>query len=635
MSKRIEALKERVKELPNQPGVYLMKAHGEKVIYVGKAKDLRARTRSYFQDSKHISAKTVYLVGQIQNIDYIITRSEVEAYLLEASLIKKHRPRYNIRLKDDKSYPYIKLSAADAFPRFYLQRKVKADGGFYFGPYTSGLYVRETIKFLNQTFKIRDCSDGFMKTRKRPCLTHQIGRCPAPCVKLITESEYKIEVENALDFLKGRDKKVIKNLKAKMKEASTAERYEAAAKLRDSISAIQAVLEKQAVINDKTELNQDVIAYFGDERGTLVETLHIRAGRVIGSQAQFLPKLHASSPDEDPKEWLTSFINQYYSDNIVPDQIILPVDLTDDIYKLLRDVFKERKQTRATFIHALDREQKKLMDMTLKNAESHFGDHVNRQSNTNKLLEEIQAKLHLRALPLRMECYDISNFQGEESVASQVVFENGQPERDQYRRYKIKTVKGSNDFASMKEVLERRFKHTEYDDPQLVLIDGGKGQLNMALKALKEIGREEIQCVGIAKARSEGDFTDADITHSEERFFLPGRSNPVTFHRNSQALNILVAMRDEAHRFAITYHRKLRDDKFFQSRLDTIEGLGDKRKSALLKHFGTVEAIAAANIDEIAGVNGMNKKIAEVVKAELEVFETETSIADNAKSSRS
>lgn len=615
---RVDKLKARVKELPRQPGVYLMKAHGEKVIYVGKAKDLRARVRSYFQDSKHITAKTQYLVAQIQHIDYMITKTEVEAFLLEASLIKKYKPRYNIRLKDDKAYPYIKCSLTDDFPRFYLFRRVKPDGSIYFGPYTSGMYVRETIRFLNRTFHIRDCSDGFMKSRKRPCLTYQIGRCTAPCVKLVSKKEYEVDVENALDFLKGRDKKVVSELNKKMKQASVDERYEAAAKLRDSVSAVKAILEKQVVVSTKEDIDQDVIAYFADERGTLVETLHIRAGRVIGNRPQFIPKLNANSPDEDPREWLTSFINQYYSENVVPDQIIISHDLSDDIYKLMREVFRERKQKPAQFVHAHDREQKKLFEMALKNAESHFKDHVNKQTNMTRVLEEIQAKLHLRALPVRIECFDISNFQGDDSVASQVVFEDGQPKRDDYRKYKIRTVEGPNDFASMKEVLERRLRHTEYDDPQLIVIDGGKGQLKMALEALKELGREEIPCVGMAKARAEGDYEDSEISHSDERFFLPGRSNPVIFHRNSEALKILVALRDEAHRFAITFHRKLRDEKMFASALDEIEGLGEKRKMALLKHFGTVEAIAAANVSEIADVNGMNSKVAEKVKAALD-----------------
>ena len=517
-SKRIEGLKERVKELPQDPGVYLMKNKVDKVIYVGKAKDLKARVRSYFQNSKHKSAKTIYLVNQIHHIDYLVTKSEVEAFLLEASLIKKHRPRYNIRLKDDKSYPYIRCSLSDNFPRFYLSRRVSSDGAVYFGPYTSGYAVRGTIRFLNRTFQVRDCSDGFMKTRKRPCMTYQIGRCTAPCVDKVNEQDYKSDVESALDFLKGMDKKVVKNLKKKMKKASDDERFEVAAKLRDSINAIDRILERQSMVSTEVGLDQDVLAYVGDERGTLIEVIHLRKGRVIGNRSHFIPKLDCHSEDEDPKEWLTSFINQYYSDNIVPDQILLSVDLTTDIYKLLQDVFKERQRKDSNFIHALGTEGKKLMEMALKNAEAHFKDHISKQSDMVDLLGEIQAKLKLPKLPLRMECYDISNFQGEESVASQVVFEEGVPKKEDYRRYKIKTVEGANDFASMKEVLERRFNHTEYEDPQIIVVDGGKGQLSMAVRALKEVGRSDIPIVGMAKARTQSDFEDADVKTTSERF---------------------------------------------------------------------------------------------------------------------
>jgi excinuclease ABC subunit C len=609
--------KERVSEFPTSPGVYLMKNNSGKVIYVGKAKDLRARVSSYFQEGRHISAKTVHLVRQIHHIDYIITQTEVEAYLLEASLIKKHRPKYNIRLKDDKSYPYIRCSMKDKYPRFYLHRRVESDGSVYFGPYTSGLAVRETIRFLNRTFRIRDCSDGFFKTRKRPCMTYQIGRCTAPCVELIEPKLYLRDVSSALDFLKGRDKDVIKELKRRMKDASHEERFEYAAKLRDSIDAISSILKKQVVVSSDESVDQDVVAYFGDPRGTLVEVLHIRKGRVIGNRYQFIPELDPSSEDEDPKEWLTSFLNQYYTDNIIPERILLPHDLTQDIYKLLADVFFERQKIKSVFVHALGRDGQKLMDMAKENAKNHFNDYINKQTNTLAHLGEIQAKLRLPRLPVRIECFDISNFQGEESVGSQVVFEHGVPKRDDYRRYKIRTVKGSNDFQSMLEVLTRRLKHTEYDDPHLIVIDGGKGQLNMALRALKEIGRTDIPVVGMAKARTEGEFTDQEVTSSEERFFLPGQTNPVVFKQGSMALNILVQLRDEAHRFAITYHRKLRDQRILTSELDAVQGLGEKRKLTLLKHFGSVDAIRMANVDEISTLSGFSKKLAEAVLTAL------------------
>lgn len=613
LSERIDELKLRIKEFPNTPGVYLMKGTGERIIYVGKAKDVRSRVRSYFQDKKHQSAKTIHLVNQILSIDYILTKTEVEAFLLEASLIKKHRPKYNIRLKDDKNYPYIRVTIEEDFPRLYVSRRVQSDGAYYYGPYTSGLAVRETIKFLNKTFRIRDCTDGFMKTRKRPCMTYQIGRCTAPCVDYVARDEYHLDIKGGIQFLEGKNKLLIKELKSKMSAASENEKYEEAARLRDSLRAIEKLVETQVMVSSKENLDQDVIAFFGDARGTLIEVLHIRKGRVIGNRSHFLPKLDCTSSDEDPKEWLTSFINQYYEENIIPDQILLPVDLTTDIYKLIVDVFKERQGRRSTLRHSFGSDGTKLMEIAKKNAEAHFKDHVKKQTDTLDILGEIQAKLHLKSLPLRIECFDISNFQGDESVASQVVFEEGLPKKEDYRKYKIKTVTGANDFASMKEVLERRFKHTEYEDPQLVIVDGGKGQLKLAAEALKQIGRIDIPIVGMAKARTEGEFSDAEVASSEERFFLPGRSNPVTFHRQQKALQLLVSIRDEAHRFAITYHRLLRDKKLFESELDEIKGLGEKRKTALLKHFGSVEAIRTANASEIAAAPGLSQKLAEEI----------------------
>jgi len=303
-----DLLKERTKEFPTQSGVYLMKNSTDKIIYVGKAKNLKNRIRNYFQDSKDHSPKTKILISHISDLEYILTKTEVEAFLLEASLIKKHRPKYNIRLKDDKTYPYIKLSMSDAFPRLYLSRKVKKDGSLYFGPYTSGGAVQETIRFLNRTFKIRDCTDSVFKSRKRPCMTHQIGRCTAPCVDLISKEQYKEDVNGAKLFLKGQDKKVIKQLSERMKAEAGIEHFESAAKIRDSITAIKSILQKQSVINASSEKDQDAIGYFGDDRGTLIETVHIRQGRVIGTRAHFFPLLDSHSKEEDPREWLVSWI---------------------------------------------------------------------------------------------------------------------------------------------------------------------------------------------------------------------------------------------------------------------------------------------------------------------------------------
>lgn len=612
-----EILKERVREFPQTPGVYLMKNTQEKIIYIGKAKNLRSRVRSYLGETKDHSTKTKLLVRQIDKIDYILTGTEVEAFLLEASLIKKHRPRYNIRLKDDKAYPYIRVSMTDAFPRLYLSRKVKKDGSLYFGPYTSGAAVWGTIRFLNRTFMIRDCKDAFFASRKRPCMTHQIGRCTAPCVQYINEEDYKADIKSAVTFLRGKDKAVVRDLTKKMKEAATEERFEAAAKLRDSIEAIKKILERQAVVNDTSEIDQDVIGYHGSEAGTLVYTVHIRSGRVIGNRSHFLSLLDPSSPDEDVREWLVSFVNQYYEDNFIPDELLLPTDLGNDLMRLLEAVLKERSGHEVRVRFPVDTAGYSLLEMANNNAASHLADYVNKTEAKKRGLLEIQERLKLPNAPSRIECFDISNFQGAETVASQVVFDDGAPNKDQYRRYRIRTVEGPNDFESMREVLSRRFAHTEYEDPQLIVVDGGKGQLSVALEVLREIGRMDIPVVGLAKSRTKGSFSDTEVTASEERFYLPGRANPVTFKPGSEAFQILVGIRDEAHRFAITYHRKLREATSLESELDFVVGLGEKRKRQLLTKFPNLDEIRAATVDELAKIPGFNRVLGERILLQL------------------
>lgn len=594
-----------------------MKSKVDKILYVGKAKNLRNRVRSYFQSSSAHSTKTRYLVQNIFDVEYILTKTEVEAFLLEASLIKKHRPKFNIRLRDDKAYPYIKITWNEDFPRLYLARKVKKDGSMYFGPFTSGSAVWGTIRFLNRTFKIRDCTDAVFKTRRRPCMTYQIGRCTAPCVKLITAQDYRIEVEGALLFLKGQNKKVIKVLESKMRESANEERFEVAAKLRDSVTSIKSILEKQGVINDKTEKDQDAIGFFGDDRGCLIETLHVRQGRVIGTRPHFFPLLDPQSPDEDAREWFVSFLNQYYDENIIPDEILLPIDVGLDMTKLMENVLFERAQVKTKVRFATDTLGRNLVSMANENAKSHFDKYVSKSEEKLRGLDEIKEKLGLKKTPLRIECYDISTFQGSETVASQVVFDEGVPSKDHYRRYKIRTVEGINDFASMTEVLSRRFQHTEYDDPDLIVVDGGKGQLSMAVRILEEIGRQDLCVVGLAKARVERDFQAAEVASTEERFYLPGRANPVVFKPNSEAYYILTGIRDEAHRFAINYHRKLREQASLESELDYVVGLGGKRKQDLLKKFASVDDIRKADPEEISQMKGFNRILAERILLQL------------------
>ena len=614
---QFEKLRDKVGEYPTQSGVYFMKSVDDKIIYIGKAKNLKNRVRSYFQNNSEHSAKTKILVSQICEVEYILTKTEVEAFLLEASLIKKHRPKYNIRLKDDKAYPYIRLSWSDEFPRLYLSRKVKKDGSFYFGPYTSGGAVFATIRFLNRMFKIRDCTDSVMKTRKRPCMTYQIGRCTAPCVKYIDSTAYKEEVGGAKDFLKGMDKSLVKDLQKKMKALSEEEKYEAAARVRDNIQAIKSVLQKQAVINSSQDKDQDSVGFYGDERGCLIETIHIRQGRVIGNRPHFFPLLNPNDPAEDPREWLVSFLNQYYEDNFIPEEVLLPVEIGTDLVNLMQQVLKERSDHKCVVRFATETKGSALVEMANENAKAHFQKHVEKSEEKMAGLEEIKIKLDLTQLPLRIECFDISHFQGTETVASQVVFEEGVPSKDNYRRYKIKSHTDNNDYASMREVLQRRFAHTEYDDPQLLVIDGGKGQLNVAIQILTEIGRSDIPVVGLAKARTQGNFTDAEVVQTEERFFLPNRSNPVVFRSSSEAYHILVGIRDEAHRFAITYHRKLREASSLESELDMIVGLGEKRKKEILKVFPDIDAIRSSTVEEIMKRTGFHRVLSERIHLQL------------------
>lgn len=617
--------KEKVKDFPTQSGVYLMLGPQKKILYVGKAKNLRARVRTYFYETLE-HPRTRALVQSIEDVEYILTKTEVEAFLLEASLIKKHRPRYNIRLKDDKAYPYIRFSWKDQFPRLYLARKVKKDDGLYFGPYTRGGAVTGTIRFLNRTFKVRDCTDAAFKTRKRPCMTHQIGRCSAPCVGSVNESEYKEEIEGALFFLKGQNKKMLKQMRERMSLAAEEEKFEVAARLRDSLRAMETILEKQSVIHAASQKDQDVIAYSGDERGTLVETLHIRQGRVLGTRSHFLSSVNARDPLEDPREWLVSFLNQYYEENIIPDEVLLPVDLGNDLHVLLEAVLFERGQHRVVVRFPTDAQGGDLLSMAQRNAESHFEKHVSKSEEKMEGLRQIQEKLHLTKIPRRIECFDVSTFQGSSNVASQVVFEDGLPAREHYRRYKIKSVRGLDDFSSMREVLSRRFAHKEYELPDLLVVDGGKGQLSQAVSVLNEIGLSDLPVVGLAKARTLGDFKDQEISKSEERFFLPGRANPVLFRARDLGLHILVGIRDEAHRFAITYHRKLREEYSLQSALDDIPGLGEKRKQDLLQRFGSVEEVMKAGPEEVTKIPGFNRVLAERVSLHLsEIFEGESS----------
>lgn len=612
-------LRNQIKDFPLLPGVYIMKSREQKIIYIGKAKALKNRVRSYFSESPDVPAKTQFLMKSVWTIEYLVTQTELEALLLEAQLIKKHRPKYNIRLKDDKSYPYIRISWPDRFPRLYLARKVRNDGSFYFGPYPKGQVVSKTIRFLNESFKIRDCTDAVLASRKRPCLSYQINRCTAPCVSYISEPDYRKDIESAKNFLMGQGDKIVQRLEKQMWQLAEDEKFEHAARMRDAVEAMSSVFSKQSVIKEAQNFDIDILAYKASEQGVLFETYHVRKGVELGSRSFFFSIL---DEDQEPKDLILTFLTQYYEDNFIPDQLLLPIDIGLDLSSLLSQLLKERGKKEVLVRFAGDQVGSALLQKTQALAEEHFLKAVTKNQEREEGLSEIRSKLNLPELPKRIECFDISTFQGQETVASQVVFEDGLPSKEHYRRYKIKSVKGIDDFASMTEVLTRRFKHSEYDEPQLIVVDGGKGQLSMAKKVLEDLNLTHIPIVGLAKARTQADFESTKVEVSEERFYLPGRSNPVTFRPASLAYQILVGARDEAHRFAITYHRKLREATSLESVLDWITGVGPKRKKALLKKFGDIEGLKQASPEEIAKLPGFNRVIAEMILLQIQEMES-------------
>ncbi len=582
----VKSLKKTVKNLPRQCGVYIMKDAGNRPVYIGKAKNLKSRVQSYFSNDK--SFKNTFLIPRIHRIDYILTDTEVEAYLLEASLVKKHKPRYNVRLKDDKSYPYIRCSMEDNFPRFHIERRVKKKGSLYFGPYTDAGFVRQMIQFLNQQFKIRDCSNHFMKGRVKPCLTYHIGDCSAPCVDKVSQKNYLQQVKKSLEFLRGKGKILLKSMEEEMKKLSEEERFEEATRLRDRIKAIEFCRAKQSVVSQKQK-NMDVIAFHREEKAILFQTLHVRSGVIVGHRFYYydfpvssnllqrhkMKKVfsHKSTLPETASNKIKSLgedhllfglIAQYYIDNLLPELLLLSVEqIGKDMLTLLEQILFKISGKSVCIRAPKGSVEKKLMNMTLKNAYTRFKEQYSKNQSLWEALGDIQKKFHLKNLPERIECFDISHFQGKNQVASQVVFEGGVPKKEDYRRYKIQTVKGVDDFSAIKEVLDRRFRHTEHADPHLLVVDGGKGQLQQALLALKEAGREEIPVVAMAKARVKSDFSSGDVKSGKERFFIPKRKNAIVLPAHSESLKILMYLRDEAHRFAITYHRRLSQKSFF------------------------------------------------------------------------
>ena len=596
-----------IQNWPEKSGVYLMMNSKKIVIYVGKAKKLRSRVRSYF--SSTTSLKTQFLTGQISSLDYITTHTEGEALLLEASLIKKHKPRYNIRLKDDKAYPYIRMSIKDSFPRFYLERRVKKDGSLYFGPYTESQKVRNMIRFLNETFQIRDCSNGFMRTRKRPCLTHQMGFCTAPCVSKVSAKEYGVQVEKSLSFLKSKGSKLLSQLEAEMKEKAQKEEFEQALMIKNRMESIQKIQENQIVMDPKRLRDVDVFAHYSESHCVHFEFLHIRTGRLIGHFAHFEKEADWWQHEkQDFEDHVLTFLAQYYMENFIPNEVILPSGFSTSFVCRLEEFFNSISDKNVSVSVAKKQNEKKWILMAEQNAKDHFDILFEKEEAIKKALLEIQKKFHLPHIPERMECYDISHFQSQAIYGSQVVFENGVKNLKEYRIYKLQEK--NDDYFAMKTILSRRLAKKELPLPQMILVDGGKGQLQMACRVLKELALD-IPVVAIAKSKEK-------TTSLVEKFYLPLRKNPVLFLAHQMSYKILVQMRDEAHRFALHHHRKKIRSSLIASHLDGIKGVGAKRKEALLKKFGSVQKIKKLSPHELSQVTGVSLKLAHDILRQLQ-----------------
>ena len=557
MKEKIKSLKKRAEQFPPLPGVYLMKKKEGRLLYVGKAKSLKNRVGSYFKaKSSSISLKTKFLLKQIEALDYILTKNEEEAFLLEASLIKKQRPKYNIRLKDDKSYPYIRLNKKEDFPRFYFERRISSKAGIYFGPYTQGGTARSLLDFLNQSFGLRDCRDSDFKSRKKPCISYDTGSCPAPCVKKISQIEYKKNVQKALKFLKGESKNTAKRLESQIKALSNKLLFEEAGRLLRQLQALKLIEEGQSALQNNSK-DRDVAVLKTEREGALIEILHFRKGRWIGNRRQFF-----SPPLSEDKDLFASFLNQYYAENLIPEELLLKPPLKAKEAKTLEKVLSLRKNSPCHILFHFSKEDQSLIEIAEKNAENHFKSEGALEENKKAQLKEIQSRLNLPKFPFRIECYDISHWSGKQAVGARAVFSLGLPDKKEYRSYHIKKAKEGDDCSALREVLLRRFRRKEDEKPQLILIDGGRGQLNAALQLLKEL-KISLPLAALAKDKIKSKTFAKKIKSSGERFFLPGRKNPLS--ANAKAFAPLLRIRDEAHRFALKLHRKTRNKEKLNS----------------------------------------------------------------------
>ncbi len=603
-------LEQKLKEIPAAPGVYLHKDAAGKILYIGKAKSLRSRVRQYFQAGGPVrfgyDIKTVELVRQIADVEFIVTDNEVEALILEATLVKQHQPRFNYKLKDDKTYPHLKLTVNEPFPKVVITRRIQKDGALYFGPFLPASLARKTIDLINRTFQLRTCDIEIDGKAPRPCLEYHIKRCLGPCVKgLCTSQQYQESVRDVRLLLEGRNTELANTLEGRMAQASEDMRYELAAKYRDLRQTVIKLSEQQKMASSP-ERDVDIFGYYREGQRLALQLFTLREGQIVGRREFFwedLPK-----DDFNPAPFLSEVLAQYYSSDYVPKEVYVPVDFDDR--DLLEKALRTRKARRVRIITPQRGEKRDLIDLVEKNAKLAFEQRFRVLKPDMKLvLEDLQETLELPHFPARIESFDISNIQGAENVAGMVVCENGKMNRQQYRKFKIRTVEGSNDVASMREAVFRRYRRVLDEGqplPDLIMIDGGKGQLGAAASAMRELELEAIPMVGVVKPLHRHN----EVSH----LLVKGREDePVYMDSHSLILRLLQMIRDETHRYAVTYHRKRRELRDFTSELTAIPGVGDKRKNRLLRNLGSIQRIAQASVLELTPFVG-RKTAAEIVE---------------------
>lgn len=582
-------------QLPDRPGVYLYKDGKGQIVYVGKAASLRSRVRSYFQESRARDAKTDALVGQIRDLECIVTGNELEALILESNLVKRHRPRYNIILRDDKHYPFLKLTTNEEYPRLVVARRVQRDGAAYFGPFYPATAMRETLRLVRQLFPLRTCRIKIDGKKSRPCLQYYIHRCNAPCTSLETKDGYDRTVREVERFLEGKNDGLAQELTVQMEAAAAEEKFEQAARLRDRVQALNTVRERQKIISTE-DSDQDIVGVVRQGQDACVQLFFVRRGRLLGRESFFFDRLSGSSEGEV----LSAFLRQFYAREVVPPpEILLSVDVPEA--ELTGEWLTGRRGGRVELLAPQRGRKRELVAMAEENAALALQSHLlSRGNRTQAVLDELQRALGLPEPPHRIEAFDVSTFQGGETVASMVVWHDGEMAKDDYRRYRIRTVTGTDDFAAMHEAVSRRYGRILETDgvlPDLILLDGGRGQLAAGLKALEAIGLDYVPMVSLAKRA--------------EEVYTPDRLEPLVLDLTSPALHALQKVRDEAHRFAVTYHKKLRTRRTISSVLDQIPGVGPALRTSLLKTLGSARAVRGASVAQLAAVPKVSPKLAE------------------------